>query len=170
MDIFINGFFILAVLALRFWADYNFKKLIDIEYQNHYEQWLRDGKPYVFFSQTPRSEYGWWGERWVSAPFWSHLYSLALLINVPDWVWSDSEAKKYLFHYRLGMFIFLGIFLFFCVIGILVFLSASLNVQLYSAFGPSISFDKLFQITTPYTDSVIYSYNRDIALLNQSAR
>ena len=71
-----------------------FDWLLHLEYENHPDDWKKDGQPGGFF-WTPRDATSWRGSMSRGS------VASSLLSNTPDWVLGDQTAKRLLFCYRL---------------------------------------------------------------------
>jgi hypothetical protein len=113
-----------TALVAEYWAVRNLDKIIEIEYQNYREQWVRDGKPYIWLSATSRPDYRSWMERRFSAQLRTRLLSIAWLYSTPSWMNGSPEAKRFLRRYRIGSCIAVGIIFSWWTIGIVTSLGA----------------------------------------------
>jgi hypothetical protein len=77
-----------------------FDWLLHLEYENHPEDWNKDGQPSGFF-WTPDGATFWRGSMSRSS------VASSLIFNTPDWVLGDQRAKRLLFCYRLFWWIFM---------------------------------------------------------------
>ena len=119
-----EAFFITAWLLIPIsgiWAQSKFSALINIEIQDYLEEWKRDGKPYVWFSQSPREEYDSWWERRISAAFSTQWLSWRLLFFTPRWIRSNVKASELLNNYRIGLLISWCSILTFVLVGFFFF-------------------------------------------------
>jgi GH35 family endo-1,4-beta-xylanase len=81
----------------------NFDRLVKIEYKNHKEEWIRDGKPRGFYWRPP--ELAWFA---ISSSLAMHNLTLKWLFKTPQWTANDLEAKECLRKLRQYVFLFYG--------------------------------------------------------------
>jgi hypothetical protein len=82
----------LVVTALGLFVVFDW--LLHLEYENHPENWKKDGQPSGFF-WTPSGATFWRGSLSRGS------VASSLIANTPDWVLDDQTAKRLLFCYRL---------------------------------------------------------------------
>jgi hypothetical protein len=100
-----------ASLIPTIYAYWCFDRALLLEYQDHNESWVQDGKPNGLFWYPQESLID--GDHYYRT---NKMYYV-LLLSTPSWVAKDDKVNRYVKHYRLfsmiGMIIFFSGFIVF---------------------------------------------------------
>ncbi len=118
---------LLTLTVAVWWAHRSAVRLLDREIQGHSEQWRRDGKPFIWFYQAPRSAFSSTAERYLSAQLATCRALLAWLLFTPAWIAGDPLAKKLHRGYRLASFVAVLSVLPWCLLFIGIFIMRALD-------------------------------------------
>ena len=89
-------FFALCVLALFLIFD----AILRIQYKNHYEEWLREGKPHGFFF-TPKEARTFFGMPGFGSWLATQRRYFTLSWRTPNWALKEPKVLKLIFWYRI---------------------------------------------------------------------